>query len=230
MTRVPRSRTASLATYASVIVLTAVLGSGCGTQSDTPPPAGKGPATPGDGRASAPAARVLLTSQLEAALPNEFSIPVDFDESRTRKAWDNTYDATYCQSEGWPDEWCGEALTFGLAGFTNLEDQELAIRLISFSNVPTAARLFKGEGTVDEVGENPPGDEIDGFELEPSSSSPVWIGKGINVRQGAVIAKIEYSWKAGTDLPSDRLLSLTDMVVQRIQQAQAGKPPTASAR
>ncbi|MFD4861685.1 hypothetical protein [Streptomyces atratus] len=229
MTRVPRSRTASLAAYTSAIVLTAVLGSGCGTQSDAPPPAGKGATAPGEGRASAPAARVLLTGQLEAALPNQFSIPVDLDQSRTRKAWDNA-DATYCQSEGWPDEWCGEALTFGLAAFTNLEDQELAIRLISFSDATTAARLFKGEGTVDEVGENPPGDEIDGFEIEQSSGSPVWTGKGIYVRQGAVIAKIEYTWGAGTDIPSGRLLSLADMVVQRIQQAQAGKPPTASAR
>ncbi|MFD4764567.1 hypothetical protein ACFWOJ_38945 [Streptomyces sp. NPDC058439] len=172
---------------------------------------------------------MLLTSQLEAALPNQFSIPADLDESRTRKAWDNS-DATYCQSEGWPDEWCGEALAVGLAAFTNLEDQELAIRLISFSNNTTAARLFHGEGTVDEVGENPPGDEIDGFEIEQPNGAPTWTGKGINVRQGAVIAKIEYTWKAGTATPSDRLRSLTDMVVQRIQQAQAGKPPTASAQ
>lgn len=228
MIRVPSSRTASLAAYSTVILLTALLGSGCGTQSAPPPPAEKR-STAEDKASSPPAPRVLGTRQLEAALPNQFSIPADLDEPRDRKAWD-TADATYCQSEGWPDEWCGEALAVGLAAFTNLEDQELAIRLISFSNSTTAGRLFQGEGTVDEVGENPPGDEIDGFEIEQTDGPSTWAGKGINVRQGAVIAKIQYTWKAGTTIPPDRLRSLTDMVVQRIQQAQAGKPSTASAQ
>lgn len=228
MIRVPRSRTASLAARSTVILLSALLGGGCGTQSAPPPPAKK--RSTAENKASAPPApRVLDTRQLEAALPNQFSVPADLDEPRDRKAWD-TVDATYCQSEGWPDEWCGEALAVGLAAFTNLEDQELAIRLISFSNSTTASRLFQGEGTVDEVGENPPGDEIDGFDIEQTDDAPTWAGKGINVRQGAVIAKIQYTWKAGTALPPDRLRSLTDMVVQRIQQAQAGKPSTASAQ
>lgn len=228
MIRVPSSRTARLAAYSTVVLLTAVLACGCGTQSAPPAPAGK--RSTAEGKASAPPApRVLGTRQLEAALPDQFSIPADLDEPRDRRAWD-TLDATYCQSEDWPDQWCGEALAVGMAGFTNLEDQELVIRLISFSNSTTAARLFQGEGTVDEVGENPPGDEIDGFEIEQPDGAPTWGGKGINVRQGAVIAKIQYTWKAGTAIPSDRLRSLTAMVVQRIQQAQAGKPSTASAQ
>ncbi|MCX4826201.1 hypothetical protein OG883_41785 [Streptomyces sp. NBC_01142] len=229
MIRVPRSRIASLAASASAIMLTAVLGTGCGTQSDPQTPAGKGTTAPGKSKASPPAQRVLNTPLLEATLPNQFSIPTDLDQSRTRKAWDN-FDATHCQSEGWPDEWCSEALTIGLAAFTNLDDQELAIRLISFSDSATAARFFIGEGTVDEVGENPPGDQIDVYEIDQPDEVAAWNGKGLYVRQGAVVAKIEYTWEPGTDIPSDRLRSLADMVVQRIKQAQAGKPPTASAR
>ncbi|HBF84927.1 MAG TPA: hypothetical protein DD420_34865 [Streptomyces sp.] len=169
------------------------------------------------------------TEELEAALPNQFSVPADLNEPRTRKAWDTT-DATICQSEGWPDTWCAQATALGLAGFTNLKNQELAVRLISFPDADTAAQLFQGEGTPDEVGDNPPGDEIDGFDIEASQQAPTWSGKGISVREGAVTAKIEYTWKDGTTIPPERMRDLTEMVVQRIRQAQSGEPPTASAR
>lgn len=230
MIRVPRSRTARLAACTSATLLTAVLVAGCGTQNDPPPsPAAKATTAP-DGKVNSPAPRGLNTMELEAALPNQFSIPADLDQPGTRKAWD-TFDATHCQSEGYSEEWCGEALAVGRAEFTNMEDQQLAIQLISFSDSKTAARLFKGKGTPDEVGDNPPGDEIDGFEIGLYDPQPTtWPGKGINVRQGAVVATIEYTWKTGTSIPSGRLLSLADMAVKRIQQAQAGKPPTASAR
>jgi hypothetical protein len=214
---------------ATAAVLAVVL-TGCGSQSN--PASAVRSTDASGGKASAPASRGLNTKQLKAALPNQFSVPADFDQSRTRKAWDNT-DTTICQSERWPDAWCGEAIAFGLAGFTNLDDQELSIRLISFGDADTAARLFQGNGTPDEVGANPPGDQIDGFEIPETVQTdqvPPWLGKGISVRQGAVIAKVEYTWASGTTIPSDRLLSLTDMVVQRIQQTQAGKPPIASAR
>jgi hypothetical protein len=209
--------------------LTAALGTGCGAQEATPSSSTDQKATSlGEAKASQPAQRVLNTPLLEAALPNQFTISTDFDQPRDRRAWDN-YDTTICRSERWPDSWCAQAIAFGRAGFTNLEDQELSIRLISFGDAATATRLFQGEGTPDEVGENPPGDQIDGFEIEaPDELS--WRGKGITVRQGAVVAKIGYTWEPGTAIPSDRLMSLADMVVQRIQQAQAGKPPTASAR
>ncbi|MEU9062435.1 hypothetical protein AB0D13_27100 [Streptomyces sp. NPDC048430] len=171
----------------------------------------------------------MNTAELEAALPNQLSVPAELTQPRTRKAWGIT-DATICQSEGWPDPWCAKAMAVGLAGFTNLENQELTIRLISFPDSDTAAQLFEGEGTPDEVGENPPGDEIDGFEIEPSEQAPTWSGKGINVREGSVTAKIEYTWAEGTNIPAERMKGLANMVAQLIQQAQNGKPPTASTR
>ncbi|MEU2462063.1 hypothetical protein ABZ604_31340 [Streptomyces sp. NPDC012473] len=171
----------------------------------------------------------LKTAELEAALPNQASVPADLTQPRTRKAWD-TLDATICQSEGWPAPWCAQAVAVGLASFTNLEDQELTIRLISFPDSDTAAQLFEGEGTPDEVGGNPPGDEIDGFEIEASAQAPTRSGKGINVREGSVNAKIEYTWAEGTAIPAERMRELADMVVQRIQQAQNGESPTASVR
>lgn len=216
MTPLPRTRPAAIVGAATAAVL-----AGCSSQSNP---------TSAVRSTDAAASRGLNTEQLKAALPNQFSVPADFDQSRTRKAWANT-DTTICQSERWPDAWCGEAIAFGLAGFTNLDDQELSIRLISFGDAETAARLFQGDGTPDEVGANPPGDQIDGYEIpETTDQVPPRLGKGISVRQGAFIAKIEYTWASGTTIPSGRLLSLTDMVVQRIQQSQAGKPPIASAR
>ncbi|MER5556157.1 hypothetical protein ABT001_31575 [Streptomyces sp. NPDC002793] len=206
-----------------------MVATGCGSGSD-PGGSGAGPA-PSKQAAGGQASQAapLNTAELEAALPNQLSVPADLTQPRTRKAWD-TLDATICQSEGWPDSWCAKAVAVGLAGFTNLEDQELTIRLISFPDSDTAAQLFEGEGTPDEIGENPAGDEIDGFEIEASDQEPTWSGKGINVREGSVNAKIEYTWAEGTAIPAERMGGLADMVVQRIQQAQNGEPPTASAR
>lgn len=225
MPRATFSRTAGLAASTSAVSLMAVLVGGCGAPDDSRQPTEKRAAAPGAG--SSPA-QVLDSEQLKAALPNQYSIPWEL-EFRDRMAWDNN-DATYCQSERWPDEWCVEALSYGTASYTNYKDQGLEIRLISFPDSATAARLFKGKGTVDEVGESPPGDDIDGYEVEPTAENPTWSGKGIEVRQGAVLADVQYGWEAGTKVPEGRLLELADMVVRRILQAQAGKPPTASVR
>lgn len=225
MIRAPRR--ATVAAYTAAIVLTApLLVTGCGSGSGAVPTGQR--STTEEAKAQEPAQRVLNATSLETALPNHHSIPAELQTRGEPRAHDN-FDAVHCQDDGWPDEWCGEALAVGSSAFTNIDDQELVFRLISFSDATTAERLFQGEGTPDEVGESPPGDQIDGFEIE-SPDGLTWPGKGINVRQGAVIAKIEYTWEDGTDIPSDRLMSLADMVVQRIQQAQAGKPPTASAR
>ncbi|MFD5791875.1 hypothetical protein ACFWH1_35325 [Streptomyces sp. NPDC127037] len=227
MPRAPYSRTAGLAASTSAVLLMTGLVGGCGSHQEAQHPAAKGAAAP---KASLAAARVLRTAQLEAALPNQFSIPVELGlEMGGRRGWDNV-DATYCQSEGWPDEWCAEALAFASVSYKNYKDQGLLVRMISFADTATAARFFKGKGTVDEVGDHPPGDESDGYELDPPADAPDWSTKGIDVRQGAVIAKVEYAWKAGTEVRPGTVLDLTELVVRGIQQAQAGKPPTASAR
>ncbi|MEW1892262.1 hypothetical protein [Streptomyces sp. NPDC085659] len=227
MPRTPYSRTVGLAASTASVLLTSVLVGGCGAQDDAPHPAAEGAAAP---KASVPAARVLHTAELEAALPNQFSIPAELElDMGGGQAWDNT-DATHCQSEGWLDEWCSEALSVGSVLYKNYQDQGLLVRLISFADTETATRFFNGKGTVNEVGNNPPGDASDGYEPEPTADAPTWTTKGIIVRQGAVIAKVEHAWEAGTELRPGTLLDLTKLVVLRIQQAQAGKPPTASAR
>jgi hypothetical protein len=192
---------------------------------------GRGETTAG-GQSSEGIKTVLDTQTLEATLPNSYSIPSDLSlEPRDRRAWDTT-DATICQSEGWIDEWCAKAVAIGATGFTNLENQELSVRLISFPDEGTAAALFEGEGAEDEVGKNPPGDQIDGFEVpkQEGVGQSTWTGHGINVRQGGVIAKIEYRWEEDTSVRSGTLMSITRMVVKRIQQAEQGETPTASAR
>ncbi|MEV6786691.1 hypothetical protein [Streptomyces sp. NPDC051098] len=226
MTRVPNYRTAA---YATVALLTAGLLGGCDStgapQRDT-----SSMNSEADGKANPQAQRVLTTRLLEAALPNQHSVPVDLQARDRPRARDNV-DGVHCWDEGWPEKWCGEALAVGSSAFAAMADQELVFRYISFPDSTTAARFFVGEGSPDEVGEDPPGDEIDGFDIDSSSDvAPTLPGKGINVRQGSVIAKIEYTFDSTADVPSDRLQTLASMVVQRIQQAQAGKPPTASAR
>ena len=69
---------------------------------------------------------------------------------------------------------------------------------------------------MDEVGKNPPGDEIDG--LESPSPGEGWVGRGFNVRQGAVIAKAEYSCSEDSEVPG-RLMDITKMVVERVQSS-----------
>ncbi|MEV5488101.1 hypothetical protein AB0L47_08840 [Streptomyces bobili] len=168
---------------------------------------------------------VLYPELLEGVLPRGINMPVDVGE-RTVKAWDMS-DPSICQSQEWRDDWCAKALAVGSGGYTDLESQEVVVRLISFAEPATAEALFAGEGTADEVGQNPPGDEIDGYEA--TSPAEGWAGSGFNVRQGAVVAKVEYAWAEGREVP-DRLMDITRMVVERVQQAQSGDNPTASMR
>ncbi|WP_327686135.1 hypothetical protein [Streptomyces sp. NBC_00467] len=228
MTRVPNYRTA--AACATVALLTAGLLGGCDSTGAPQRATSSSKNSQAGGRVNPQAQRVLTTRLLEAALPDQHSVPVDLQARDRPRARDNG-DTVHCVDEGWPDEWCGEALSVGSSIFAAMADQELVFRYISFPDSTTAARFFIGEGSPDEVGEDPPGDEIDGFDIDASSDvPPILPGKGINVRQGNVIAKIEYRFDSTADIPSDRLQTLATMVVQRIQQAQAGKPPTASAR
>jgi hypothetical protein len=153
-------------------------------------------------------------------------MPADVADERTVKAWDMS-NPSICQSERWPDDWCAKAIAVGSGGFTNLDTQEVTVRMISFGDEATAAGLFRGKGTADEVGETPPGDEIDGYESVGAAER--WAGKGFSVRQGAVIADVEYAWTEGTEEP-DRLTNITRMVVERVKQAQRGEKPTTSLR
>ncbi|RLU82523.1 hypothetical protein CTZ27_29785 [Streptomyces griseocarneus] len=208
-----------------VMVLAAVtMTTGCGSQGGSGTLPAEGPA-----KKSAPprlAEMILDTARLERALPEQFSVPAEVSQPRNRKAWDSD-NAAICRSEEWPASWCSEAVALGIAAYTNMQDQELSVRLISFRTPGQAAALFTGKGTEDEVGKNPPGDQIDGFEI---SAGQGWQGRGIDVRQGAVIASIKYTWRQGASVPSDRLMSVTRMTVERIKQAQHGETPTASTR
>ncbi|UQA91187.1 hypothetical protein [Streptomyces halobius] len=87
--------------------------------------------------------------------------------------------------------------------------------------------MFTSKLTVDEIGNNPPGDEIAGIEV-PSKQG--WMEKIINVRQGGVIAQIKYTWREGVGVPSTRIMSIIKMIVDRIKQVQRGGAPIASAR
>ncbi|AJF67230.1 hypothetical protein SVTN_25470 [Streptomyces vietnamensis] len=113
-----------------------------------------------------------------------------------------------------------------MAAFTDMEDEELEIYMISLPGA-TAEELFTGKGTEDEVGSNPPGDQIDRFEISSSPSTGM-DGEGVIVRQDGVIARIEYTRPPGTQTSDQQLMAITKMVVTRIQQAQRGENPTAS--
>ncbi|GGW65499.1 hypothetical protein GCM10010340_49770 [Streptomyces griseoloalbus] len=169
---------------------------------------------------------VLYPELLEGVLPRGINMPPDVSQERTVKAWDMS-DPSICQSEEWRDDMCAKAVAVGSGGYTDLDSQEVVVRLISFDDPTTADAMFEGEGTVGEVGQNPPGDEIDGYEA--MSPADGWGGRGFNVRQGAVIAKVEYGWAEDSEV-SDRLMDITKMVVERIRQAQSGDNPTASLR
>ncbi|MEV4743272.1 hypothetical protein [Streptomyces sp. NPDC049555] len=221
---VHRQSTAARAVIASLALslATTTLTTGCANGSGSGPVAG-----PAQQPVPLPSADVVLgTGRLEPALPDQFSVPADVSQSRTRKAWDS-HDTAICRSEQWPSAWCSQAVAFGLAAYTNARDQELSMRLISFPTAKAAEALFVGDGAGGEVGKNPPGDQIEGFEVPADGS---WEGRGFHVRQGSVIASIKYTWKQGTNIPPDRLMAVTRMTVERIKQAQHGDVPSAAAR
>lgn len=168
---------------------------------------------------------MLSPELLEGVLPRGINMPLDLGE-RAVNAWDMS-DPSICQSEEWRDDWCAKAVAVGRGGYTDLESQEVVVRLISFDEPAAAKALFAGEGTADEVGQNPPGDEIDGYEATAPAEG--WAGSGFNVRQGAVVVKVEYAWAEGREVP-DRLMDITRMVVERVRQTQSGHNPTASMR
>ncbi|MFJ5551216.1 hypothetical protein [Streptomyces sp. NPDC093225] len=157
-------------------------------------------------------------------IPGEVNLPEELD-ARGPHGWDMSNPAI-CQSEGWRDEMCSEAVALATGSGTDSATQELTMRVIAFRNEATAQALFKGQGTPDEVGPKPPGDQIDGYELPTEGG---WTGKGFNARQGSAIIRVEYAWKKGTEVPG-RLMDATRVVIERLQQAQNGKNPTASLR
>lgn len=206
------------------MVLAAVtMTTGCGSDGGSGTFPAEGPAK----RTAAPelAEMILDAKRLEPALPDQFSVPAELDQSRNRKAWDSG-DPAICQSEEWPPQWCSQAVALGIAAYTNGRDQELSVRLMSFRTPEQASALFAGKGTADE-GKIAPGDEADDFEIPPSQG---WQGRGMNVRQGSVVARIKYTWKQGANVPSDRIKPITAMTLERIKQALHGQMPTASAR
>ncbi|WP_243629359.1 hypothetical protein [Streptomyces sp. APSN-46.1] len=174
---------------------------------------------------NSPAALVMDLELLEAALPRGINMPRGLEE-RSTHSWDMSNPAI-CQSNGWRDEMCAEAIAVAAGGATDYRTQNVIVQMISFNDVAAAERFFKGTGTEDDLGANPPGDAIDGYALPPGDAG--WTGRGITVRQGSVIAKVEYAWTPGGEVP-DRLMDITRTVVDRVKQAQSGKNPTASLR
>ncbi|WOI62516.1 hypothetical protein [Streptomyces fradiae] len=168
----------------------------------------------------------LDATLLESALPRQRNVPSNFSSERNIKAWDGSK-SDFCLSDRWAESWCAKAISIGVAGFTDMEDEELEIYVISLPGADTAERLFTSKGTEAEVGSNPPGDQIDRFEISSSPSTGL-DGEGVTVRQGGVIARIEYTRSPGTQTSDQELMAITTMVVKRIQQAQRGENPTAS--
>ncbi len=168
----------------------------------------------------------LDSTLLESALPRQQNVPSNFSSERNIKAWDGSK-SDFCLSDRWPESWCAKAISIGVAGFTDMEDEELEIYVISLPGAETAEKLFTSKGAKDGVGSNPPGDQIDRFEISSSPSTGL-DGEGVTVRQGGVIARIEYTRSPGVQTSDQQLMAITKMVVKRIQQAQRGENPTAS--
>ncbi len=186
-------------------------------------PGNAGLQAPGKAKA---ASRIMTLDVLKAALPQGINLPrLEGNGGVNVNAWDMSNPAI-CQSEAWLDEECADALALGLSGLSGTNER-IIIRLMSFNDEATSKAHFAGRGTPEEVGTNPPGDAIDGYQLPDGAMG--WAGKGIRVRKGTVIAKIEYAWSPGHEVPN-RLMDLTTMVVERLKQSESGKNPTASLR
>ncbi|MEV6583704.1 hypothetical protein AB0M92_36835 [Streptomyces sp. NPDC051582] len=219
--RVFGARAGRLAYAAFICVLTA----GCTTEAtDGSFGKGDGAGAPAPAKSS-PAALVMYPKLLEAAVPRGVDMPRGLEE-RSTQSWDMS-NPVICQSNGWRDEMCAEAIATAAGGATDYHTQNISVQMISFNHAADAARFFKGTGAEDDLGANPPGDAIDAYTLPTGDRG--WTGRGITVRQGSVVAKVEYAWTPGAEVPG-RLMDITKMVVDRVKQTQSGKNPTASLR
>ncbi|MER6026214.1 hypothetical protein [Streptomyces sp. NPDC001851] len=169
-------------------------------------------------------------TQLQSTLPTALNMPRDLSEERTVRAWDLAAEPSQCQDERWPDAWCAKAAAVGLAAFTNTTDQDLGIHLVSFPDEQSAAQAFKKRDKSDEVGRypGPDGAPVYTLDLVASGGDPYASGRGTTFQRGTVVGRIEYAWQPGAKVPADRLLAVTRMVVQRIDEKEKGLNPTAS--
>ncbi|KOU66699.1 hypothetical protein ADK55_05035, partial [Streptomyces sp. WM4235] len=200
---------------------------GCTTENGTDAGAGwdgKGwdPGPPAATQPAKPAKSVLYLDRMSAALPQGIHFPQGM-EHRGGQAWDLSNPAI-CQSEGWGDEACADAVALGASAAED-KSQKLVVRLISFPNSSTATGHFR---TWSSEGDQPVG-PMDGYVFYPLSPVGDWERAGLAIRLGAVIANVEYSWRPGEKVVN-RLLEAGNMVANRILQAQSGKNPTASMR
>ncbi|MGW2425807.1 hypothetical protein ACWC0C_42385 [Streptomyces sp. NPDC001709] len=170
-------------------------------------------------------------TQLQSVLPTGLNMPADLSEERTVHAWDLAKEPSQCQDEEWPDGWCARAGAVGLSAFTDLADQELGIHLVSFPDEQSATQAFKTRDKSDDMGRypGPAGGSVYTLDLVAPRDNLLWTGRGTTFQQGTVIGRIEYAWKPGTHVPADRLLAVTRMVIQRIDEKEKGLNPTASA-
>ncbi|MFF4010629.1 hypothetical protein [Streptomyces sp. NPDC001717] len=174
---------------------------------------------------SSPAARILSVERLEAALPRVIHFPRGM-EDRSAHAWDLSNPAI-CQSEYWEDALCADAVALGVSSAGDMHTENFLVRMIAFADEPTAAGHFRAWSTATAKTAKPDGG-VDGraeYALPPSQG---WEGRGVVLRQGAVITKVEYAWD-GQEVPG-RLEGATRMVTERVQQTLSGKNPTASMR
>ncbi|MFF9765143.1 hypothetical protein ACF1GT_00640 [Streptomyces sp. NPDC014636] len=159
-------------------------------------------------------------------------MPQDLSGERTVRAWDLAEEPSQCQDEKWPDAWCAKAASVGLAAFTNTSDQDLGIHLVSFPDERSAAQAFKVRDKSDEVGRYPGTDGLPVYTLDlvASGGDLYASGRGTAFQRGTVIGRIEYSWQPEAKVPANRLLEVTRMVIQRIDEKEKGLNPTASMR
>ncbi|MFF8732222.1 hypothetical protein ACF073_38020 [Streptomyces sp. NPDC015171] len=217
-------RLPSLVRVVLVSVVCCIAAAGCGGTSAGP--TGKGAASPSSDRIP-----VVDSTQLQSVLPTGRNMPADLG-GRTVDAWDSTKDPSQCQDEEWPDAWCARAGAVGLSVFTNLVDQEIGIHLVSFPDERSAAQAFKTRDKTDDVDRypGPTGELVYTLDLVAPEDHLLWTGRGTTFQQGTVIGRIEYSWTPGTHVQTGRLLAVTRMVIQRIDEKEKGLNPTASAR
>ncbi|MFI8280919.1 hypothetical protein ACIGBH_39820 [Streptomyces sp. NPDC085929] len=163
--------------------------------------------------------------RLEAALPRSIHFPRGMGD-RSAHAWDLSNPAI-CQSEYWGDALCADAVALGASAVGDMHTESVLVRLISFGDEATAKDHFRTWSTATD---KPEGSlSVDGLANYVLTPVGGWVGRGVVVRQGTVIAKVEFSWAPGEEVPS-RLADVTRMVAERIRQTQSGKNPTASMR
>ncbi|MGW9375568.1 hypothetical protein ACWGVR_36815 [Streptomyces xanthophaeus] len=166
-------------------------------------------------------------SVFEAVLPTVQSMPRGWSSKKSDRAPDSAH---ACSRDD-----CKGELYSGSALFTD-SGVDAMFRASAYDSARTAVAGYASLVKVTEelpdttpMSLDPVGDESTAFSADEYTGSATIHTMGVVIRVGTVVARIDYGNSYDPPDPAD-LVKLAELIAERAQQAQNGRPPNATAR